>query len=76
MSSAFFGRIVRAQGASQSLTFVVAAQDPGECIEIVRAHAPIGYELEVVGRASPELLGSLQLGPKECKQMSSTPRKE
>ena len=67
--------IVRGERGTFDLRGWLSAR-PDECIEIVRVHAPIGYELEVIGRASPELLGSLQLGPRECKLMSSTPRKE
>jgi hypothetical protein len=64
------GRLVRvrppsATGQADPIVYVVAAEDPDEAMKLVADKVVIGSDLEVIGRASRQLLEALKLKPGE-----------
>ncbi len=64
-----YGRLVRVTAKSpsggdlQPVIYVVAVGDPAKAIETVRAQFQVNANIEVLGRASEELLNVLKLAP-------------
>ena len=64
-----YGRLVRVTtkspggGDIQPVVYIVAAEDPAKAVEIVRAQVQVNANIEVLGRASEELLNALELAP-------------
>jgi hypothetical protein len=65
-----YGRLVKVMpphGARnvEPVVYVVAAEDPNEAMKLVADKVVIGSDMEVVGRASHQLLDALNLKPGE-----------
>jgi hypothetical protein len=61
-----YGRLVRVTppsnaGDTKPVLYVVAAEDPNEAMKLVVEKVVIGSEMQVIGRASHQLLGALNL---------------
>jgi len=61
-----YGRLVRVtppstSGNAEPVVYVVAAEDPNAAMKLVADKIAIGSDMEVIGRASHQLLNALKL---------------